>query len=213
MSAAYVSYAHFRVFGVTPHLGRDFREEDHLPGAEPVAIVSESLWRSTLGGDDDVVGQRFELGGHEGAKRTIVGIAPDDFRPLQPSTDVWIPVIIDADEASYADMASFAAVARLRTGVGPDEARAEVAALASTLDPKPSYLDQIDTYAVSPLRDTLVANSETTLAVLAGAVGLVLLLCCVNVANLVLSRGLHRAREVASASRWVLADRGSSGSW
>ncbi|HSF16952.1 MAG TPA: ADOP family duplicated permease [Vicinamibacteria bacterium] len=192
-----VSPEHFPVFARRPVLGRDFAMFDSFPGSERVAIVSYELWQNKLGGNDDVLGRRIELSGFEGGEHTVVGVAPPRFRPFGKVVDVWTVFEINPDdEDEYSHIANLGIVGRLKPGVDVDTARAELETIARGITPIPSYIDKVKGYRLAPLREVLVEGIEPTLFSLLGAVALVLLLCCFNVANLLLARGPGREREM-----------------
>ena len=188
-----VSYEHFDVFGRKPLLGRSFTASDGEPGAEPVVIISHGMWRQRFGGLADVLGQRIELE----ERRTIIGVAAPGFEPLGSVTDVWVPLVFDPHDDEYTHMANLQLVAVLREDTSSESARAELEAVASGLDPPLYTLDEVPGYTVAPFHDVLVGNVTSTLYVLLGAVSLVLVLCCVNVTNLLMARGVARERELA----------------
>ncbi len=188
-----VSHEHFDVFGRKPLLGRSFAASDGTPGAEPVVIISHGMWQERFGGLGDVLGQRIELE----ERRTIIGVAAPGFEPLGSVTDVWVPLVFDPDDIEYTHMANLQLVAVLREGTSSEIARAELEAVASGLDPPLYTLDEVPGYTVSPFHDVLIGNVTPTLYVLLGAVSLVLVLCCINVTNLLLARGEARERELA----------------
>ncbi|HXV65253.1 MAG TPA: ADOP family duplicated permease [Vicinamibacteria bacterium] len=192
-----VSPEHFPGFARRPVLGRDFAMFDSFPGSERVAIVSYELWQNKLGGNDDVLGERIELSGFEGGEHTVVGVAPPRFRPFGKVVDVWTVLEINPDdEDEYSHIANLGIVGRLKPGVDVDTARAELETIARGITPIPSYIDKVKGYRLAPLREVLVEGIEPTLFSLLGAVALVLLLCCFNVANLLLARGPGREREM-----------------
>jgi putative ABC transport system permease protein len=197
LRGALVTPEHFSVFGRMPVLGRDFESGDALAGSERVAIVSHETWQNALGSDPEVLGKRIELGGFEGGRHTVIGVAPPGFRPFGKACDVWAALAIDRDDDSYTHIANLGIVARLKTGVDAETARAEMEATSRALEPRPPYLDKVSGYAVTPLRKALVEDAQGTLLALLGAVGVVLLLCCGNVANLLLARGAGRERELS----------------
>jgi putative ABC transport system permease protein len=197
LRGALVTSELFSVFGRDPVFGRDLESGDALAGSERVAIVSYETWQTVLGSDPDVLGSTIELGGFEGGRHTVVGVAPPGFRPFGRPCDVWAALAIDPDDDSYTHIANLGIVARLKPGVDSETARTELLALTNALVPRPPYLDKVPTYEVAPLRSVLVEDVEPTLLTLLAAVGVVLVLCCFNVANLLLARGAGRERELS----------------
>jgi putative ABC transport system permease protein len=189
------------VFGIEPALGRFFLDDEDVPGAPSVVVVSNGLWRSTLGGDPDAIGTILDM---SGAPYEVIGVLPPDFRsPILGSPDVWRTLRLDA--AERADMrgnASFRAVGRMRPGVSLESTQAELDALAARLEEAyPEHNTDMGFLAVG-LRDDLVDSARNPLTLVLAAVGLVLLLASVNVANLLLAR--NSTREAAFAVRAAL---------
>ncbi|HXW07208.1 MAG TPA: ABC transporter permease [Vicinamibacterales bacterium] len=184
----------FAVLGVRPRLGRIFRPEEEVPGAAAVVLISHALWLRRYGGAGDVVGRALTL---DGEAATIVGVLPAEFRLL--AADVVYPLgprlrRIDADRASHA---GFFAYARLKPGVDVARAQDEMSAIAADLEREhPSANAQMGVF-VTPLDEFLLGGARPTLRLLSTAVGLLLLVACANVANVLLARGLHRGRETA----------------
>ena len=194
-----VATDHFAVLGVEAALGRAFEPGDRGPGAERVVVLSHALWERRFGADPDVLGRTVSLG--EGTL-TIVGVLPADFRPLSgPGSELWVPLIYDtANLDDYRDMIAYRALARLEPGISQAQAEAETRAVAQSLmEELPAYYDpqQVASASVVPLHEVMIGGVETSLWVLFGAVGLVLLMGCSNVANMLLARSGAREREIA----------------
>ncbi len=177
-----------------PVLGRLPSAAEGEPGAEPVAVIGHRLWRDHLGGDPGVVGRPIRL---DGQPYTVVGVMPPSFDYPDPKVDVWRAMAFDAEDAEKRESHQWNVVGRLAAGVPLAQAQAELDALAERLER--AYPEAMTGWGVNvvPLRDSLVGEVRTLLWVLMGVVGVVLLLTCVNLANLLLARATAREREIA----------------
>ncbi len=200
IEVAFATASLFTVLNAQPSPGRAFTEEEDRPGAEPVAVLSHSLWARRFGADPSVVGKTTHL---NGVATRIVGVMPASFVYPQASTRLWLP--IQLDRARYSDTSfSYNGLGRLRKGVSLEEAEAEMAPILARItenfpgDLTQEMLKQARMAPVlHPLKQDVVGEVETPLRILLGTVGFVLLVASANVANLFLVRADGRHREVA----------------
>ncbi len=187
---------YFEMLGVRPILGRGFAPGDYSAGAPPMILLSEEFWRRALNARPDVVGLTLRV---DGTLATVVGVMPGRLRAtlIEGGPRLWIPLIPSPAELKYGN-AAFAVLARLKPGVTAASARAEMAVISKRFASEHPEPDRDWTVRVDGLRDTLAQASSAPVAkVLIMAVGFLLLISCVNVANLLLGRAAGRQKEVA----------------
>lgn len=185
----------FQVFTVAPAAGRVFEPADIQPGGDAVAVVSHSFWRSWLGGDADAVGRRLEIDGRE---HEIVGVLPFGFEvPNLEHVEVWIPLWPERLGERWRGWRGLMSFGRLRGGVSLEEARVEFAALREQLAGDFPEANAAWGVVVDSLHDRTVRAVRPALQAFLAAGLLVLLIACVNIANLLLARGSAREREFA----------------
>jgi putative ABC transport system permease protein len=198
VEGAAVSPAFFDVLGVRPVVGRAFTADEAQPGRDRVLIISHALWRSAFGGDQGVVGRTVRLNGQPG---TIAGVMPAAFE-YPAGVDVWKPLAFTPDDLSPNNRGSHGllALARIKPTLSLAQARADMDSLtAGIIAANPQYDYQRANFAVqlTTLTEDAVGDVRSTLYLLMGAVALVLLIACANVANLQVVRASARTRELA----------------
>jgi predicted permease len=195
VSGVRVSAEFFDVLGVKPRLGRAFLPEEEQPGKHQVVVISDGLWRRRYNADESIIGRTVKVDGED---RTVIGVMPPDFQfqLYSPVRQLWVPVAYtkgDYDRGSN----SFMCLARLKPGVTVEQARARMNAIGRGLAEQYPQDNAGKTATVDSVIGFDTEEQRKTLLTLLAVAGFVLLIACVNVANLLMARGAARQRELA----------------
>ena len=191
-----VNYDYFTTLGVKMQLGRAFLPEEDRPDRRFAAILTHDFWIRRFGGDPNIIGKVLRL---SDSSFTVVGVLPAEFRPVREGAEYYIPLgYALGGPSSCRGCQHLQLIGRLKRGVSVEQARAELnSVMAGIVREHPASYDKDASVSITPLQSDLVARVSTAMWVLLGAVGLVLLIACANVTNLVLARATGRAKEMS----------------
>lgn len=199
-----ISAGFFEILGVNPIMGRTFSADEDRIGANPTVMIAEGLWKRKYGSDPNIIGQRMVL---NGIGRTIIGVVPSsfhlhiqNFQRGSPVNEVYVPVGEWNEPAFHNNRAAgwgLDAIGRFKPGVTFEQSQADMARVSRDLAAAYPDVNGNKKAYLLPLKDEIVGNMRPVLLIVLGAVGFVLLISCVNVANLLLARSTGRSREFA----------------
>jgi putative ABC transport system permease protein len=196
IGVAYVTAGFFKVIGLAPKIGRAFNEDEDRAGAAAVVVISEALWQRAFAGDAAVLGRAIRL--HD-RPYTVIGVMPAALTSPE-GADAWVPIMPRASNGIWQSRAIHPMIfgwGRLKPGVSIEQARHEMTAIAARIEKHFPETNKGVGASVTSMIDSLVGDYRKNLTLLLGAVGLVLLIACANLANLFAARGAARAREFA----------------
>jgi putative ABC transport system permease protein len=183
----------FQLLGVSPQIGRTFAAGEDRKGGDRIVLLSDAFWKTHFGGGRDALGKTLELNSNP---YTIIGVMPAWFRG-PGDADLWVPLDMSLENIGRRGSHSWRGIGRIKAGVTLEQARADLRAIAERLEKQfPDSNRNVDAVVI-PMREWLVGGFRDQLWIMFGAVGLVLLIACANVANLLLARSTSRRREIA----------------
>jgi putative ABC transport system permease protein len=186
----------FSVLGVQPPHGRFFLPEENQPGRDDVVVISDALWRSHYGSDPRLLEKTIVL---DGRSLRVIGILPPGFK-YPDNTDLWMPIVFTPDDLSSRGGRVLGVIGRLKPGIQPQQAQAEMDTIAAALQKQyPDYYDKTSGWGITavPTKVQILGDITPALMILLGASAFVLLIACANVANLSLARSNSRQKEIA----------------
>lgn len=200
---AFVSANFFKVFNLSPIIGRTFAEGEDRQGGEKLAVVNEKMWQERLNSDPKLEGKKLILNGEP---YSVIGVVPSSFKePFDPEVEVWMPVPNYPGNPGTRAWRQLFAIGHLRPGVSLSQAQAEAATIASQLAQAYPTENAGRVARLDYFSDLLVRGVRPMLWLLFAAVGVILLIACGNLANLLLARGLSRQKRLPCVRRWAPA--------
>jgi len=192
IKGAFVNHGAFEILGVAPILGRTFTADEDQPDHDLVVILSYGLWQRRYGGDPNILGQTLTMNNRQ---RVVIGVMPKGFQ-FPEVADAWGPLALTPKIYTRTDH-GLSAIARLKPGVTVQQAQAEMSSIAANIETENPITNEGLGLKVIDLRASLVGDYKKALLILLGVVAFVLLIACVNVANLLLARATARQKELA----------------